>query len=140
MLLIAGALHCRSTMDDSSLTFGSRQSPWLAKLLECACVNASDHAYCAAVPLQVEPVQVWPREQRIHINPVRMSVTVPSLLSRKREAGVLAGIELLQAAPAAKPVKIKNVTIPNLNIGFMVFYQTNKGRKACFGTCAVVSC
>jgi hypothetical protein len=56
--------------------------------------------YFWAVPVQVAPFHVCPIAQRIHVMPVVLCVTVPSLLSIKSLVGVV-------GVAQAKPLKTK---------------------------------
>src|SRR5688572_13560193 len=97
--LIAGPVHMCSTMDMSSLMFGSRQSVNPANPRSAApCSACCQMNVVVAVAVQESSVRSvgvplslkeYPIMQRSHMRPVRTSVTVPLPLLVNRLVGVV---------------------------------------------------
>lgn len=66
-LFNAGLSRVKSTRERNSVRVGNRQSLFPAKALPVMAVAAA-HVWSVAVPVQVEPLQVWPSAQRFHVS------------------------------------------------------------------------
>ncbi|MDN3613340.1 hypothetical protein QW573_02805 [Vibrio gallaecicus] len=85
---IAGFIQLTSTIEFNSLILGSRQSFSPAKACALARVSACCQVWPDTLPMQLPAFHVCPILQRIHVNPVCLSVAVPSPLTVKRLSGV----------------------------------------------------